>query len=1816
MASFYKKVFFSFSLFFSALLFADGVNVGVQVSNASVNESEGTISFTVTVDELPLSIFSPVHIDYQTINGSAISGTDYTAKSSNVFTAIWFTSLSPSTSKTVTIDILDDAIHESNEYFYLQITTPTSGYSVTGTGKALGTIIDDDVDKSVTVNVSCESTNEGNIGDNNNISCRIFLDKPLPVGEPNISIDYETAEASYYTATPNVDYTPIAGNVLFITGDEEKIIQIPIIGDLEIEHNEALKLVISGSPDIDNSESELRIWDDDGDFPVISFEHSALSIVEGNSSQTFLEANIILDNPALVDSSFTYGTWNETAENQWGDNDYIYTQNDVNFTGGETYFTIKVPINGDTKMENDEVFHIGFWNLYKLNWGGLNEQIQISIINDDGSLPSIKIDMPSYEIYEGNSTQRELNITLSLDKPALPNSSIEFYTFDGSAESSNNDYETLLDKHIFTGGETTLSIPISIKGDTQLESHESFYFKIHNEVNISIDGSNTVPIIILNDDLAPLSIKNIGEFRFDDCGNEEWKIDNSPTVNHALGTATGIMTDDDKDYMCTSLNGYQSSGLKIPHHADYALTEGTVSMLLYDHHNIWASDSWLFKKGLFDIEAIRVGGDLHKGSIDVHLNGNTIHTNEVFFTNSDGGDSDTQWVHVTFTFGGQGMKLYINGELKGSNPYTGGIENITDDITMSTLSGYYDEFYIFQGQMGDNQVTNLYQNTISNKNIDGTLRDCGCEGEDAPFICDDSMYISSSVNRDNPTSTNKMWLHKVDTTKNPFDFIVLDSEGSNKMYNALAYADSGDTNISNYIFGLYKKELVKISKTGKVISLGNISELPSILTTKQLFAGAIYANEYYISGPGQDYEKIFKINLSDKSVSEITLDKAISLLDFSFTPDGKYLHGIIDGGALVKIDVATGIVSSLGSPHTGYQFDSTFSDANGRFFANDSLGNGFFEFNLNTGEKFFLSASQEADFNDGTNCLTASLVFTDRGDAPISYGTPRHNIDNGIFMGTEVDHDIHSYHNVDATGDDLNGTDDDDGVNLANGSNLNGAFLDLNTSHDLKIKVSKAGYLNAWIDYNIDGDFDDIGEKIFTGLALTTGTHTLSVNVNDGLIEDTKTYLRFRYSSTATLNATESASDGEVEDYAIYFGSSFKPLLGTFNIERTNSGLNPIINSEARNAWYTQIVGRDFDYSVLFYDENMTQEKALDNVTIKVELLDDVNQKVLYRNYYHIKNNPALSRINALSGVNVAIDDLAMLPAHKDVRFRITYGLDEQGGILQADCNTAPKTCFNAFTNIAYNDAKDDFSIRPERFFIKISDGNSEKISSEYPNHNLRVAAGYDYNLSMVATKYLSYDSALDYNKSFSETFDFNNTGLTHCANTTGINQNITFANGVFNSSTFMHDNVGKYHVTLTEDEDWAEVDRVKGDCELGKSTSATLHSNQRSGCNIAVKQHGIDLTFYPFQFKVDLAQHNLPNNSHPDFIYMSPLNQNYYQTGMQFKGEIVAQGKNNVSTSNFSHSCMAKDLLLTPLASLKSEDGLITAPKTILTAPIEGNHSREEVNIIRMERFNNEDYNLSNYNTLAYVTDELNITADKFLDGKNGSVELDLRYNIQKHLTQPINPINIKFDNIHVKSDTAYSETNKSTQHVPKGEKNFNGIERNFYFTQVASDLLNYPRIYFKKSKVVRTPLNVDIFCNAPKAYCQETGILNNTVIESSPRKQQGWYLSVNHDQSSDGEVTSLTPNPNVVNISPIPVKFSSGRNGVVLTSFNNCTIPSTKISIGTDPVLDYHPQGMPPYYVVNCTNQDDSQWTGIGESGNIIKSKAGVHSVGKMDW
>jgi len=158
----------------------------------------------------------------------------------------------------------------------------------------------------------------------------------------------------------------------------------------------------------------------------------------------------------------------------------------------------------------------------------------------------------------------------------------------------------------------------------------------------------------------------------------------------------------------------------------------------------------------------------------------------------------------------------------------------------------------------------------------------------------------------------------------------------------------------------------------------------------------------------------------------------------------------------------------------------------------------------------------------------------DFGDAPESYGSADHVINQWLpqYLGAGVDGEKESQYSKNADGDDLNGIDDEDGVSFP--ALIQGEKVSIRYTI---VSILSSGYLNAWIDWDGDGEFNDADERIATNIRHGTGTYSLDITVPSDAITTRPTFARFRLGPRSTSDpeygSTGTASSGEVEDYMI-----------------------------------------------------------------------------------------------------------------------------------------------------------------------------------------------------------------------------------------------------------------------------------------------------------------------------------------------------------------------------------------------------------------------------------------------------------------------------------------------------------------------------------------------------------------------------------------------------------------------------------------------------------------------------------------------------------
>ncbi len=187
----------------------------------------------------------------------------------------------------------------------------------------------------------------------------------------------------------------------------------------------------------------------------------------------------------------------------------------------------------------------------------------------------------------------------------------------------------------------------------------------------------------------------------------------------------------------------------------------------------------------------------------------------------------------------------------------------------------------------------------------------------------------------------------------------------------------------------------------------------------------------------------------------------------------------------------------------------------------------------------------------------------DFGDAPIGYpvtladsGASHDVTAGGPFLGFLADAELDGVNSSEAKFDDENGSDDEDGVFFTSGVVF--AAADATLTGTVVVELQNAdplsNRLDAWIDFNRDGDWADPGEQIFTSFDLGTsdGGQVLSFAVpqdtGDNVVTG-NTYARFRVSTLGGLGVTGTAADGEVEDHQLTIVSAAPLIVDTLTDE-------------------------------------------------------------------------------------------------------------------------------------------------------------------------------------------------------------------------------------------------------------------------------------------------------------------------------------------------------------------------------------------------------------------------------------------------------------------------------------------------------------------------------------------------------------------------------------------------------------------------------------------------------------------------------------------
>ncbi|MBK7428217.1 MAG: HYR domain-containing protein [Saprospiraceae bacterium] len=1137
----------------------DDASVVTLTGTQSLNEGAGgaTTDFTFQA-----SLNNPVQggftIAYNTNDGSAqIIDSDYSDNDNSII----FTGTAGE-SHDITVVVNDDNKVEINETFTVSlgaISGAPAGVSSAGSPQT-GTILNDD-SAVVTLSVGGAGNmlNEGNAGPTNFVY-NVTLNNPVQGG---FTIAYSSDDGTATLA--DNDYINNDASLIFAgTAGEIQNITIQANGDLKVEANEtftvnlgAITLAPAGVTSAGSPQSGTILNDDSATVTLTG----GGAANEGNTGTTPRVFTATLNNPVQGGFSISYATTDgtaTTADSDYADNDGP----DLVFAGtaNETEL-ITVLVNGDLKVEANETFTVTLGTI-----SGAPAGVTVGGTAQTGTISNDEIDFgdapdPAYPTLLASNGARH-NTILGFHLGATIDGDLDAQQSAMANGDGADEDGVTLPAVMVTG--TTADIVVNATSIGLLNAWVDF-----NDNGSWADPGEQIftntPLVAGNNNLSfavpPGAVVGTSFARF--------RLSSASGLSFTGAAADGEV----EDYQVNILNNQFSIDNPIVTEGD----AGTTTMTFTVSRTTNANDSSVD----FDI----TGGTATSGTDYTSIPGATINfltggslTETIEITvNGDIVVEDNETIIIT-------LSNPVNGGL-GTNPGTGTINN--DDSATITLSGgdSQNEGASFtmtatlsapvQGGFTVAYASNDGTATTANNdyaNNDGSLVFAGNTNETQTFII--ASNVDNTVELDETftatlgaiSGTSAVQIAAISIAGSPQTDTILNNDAA--VVNLVGnYTEEESFSPHNFTVSLSNPVDVPVTvlfstadntafaSDNDYVAVSNQTVTFPANTTTAQFVPVTIVNDNKVETDEIYNVSINTLNASSRNVV-IGTSTAIGTIENEdqsvVTLSGGVTWTEGNSGTIAYVFTAT----LLNPVQGGLTVNYTTNDGTAMLSDNDYVNNdGSIGFAGTMGESHNITVLVNGDlniefvenFNVAINSLSSVInppaVFIagspqtgtilndeqDWGDAPDTYSTisapsngARHGTEPGALrLGATIDADLDGQPNATATGDGA----DEDGVTLP-------SAIVINTTANITVNASGAGLINAWVDYNLNGNWTDPGEQIFTNQAVVAGNNALSFPVPGGATLG-NSFARFRLSTASGLSFTGYTPNGEVEDYAI-----------------------------------------------------------------------------------------------------------------------------------------------------------------------------------------------------------------------------------------------------------------------------------------------------------------------------------------------------------------------------------------------------------------------------------------------------------------------------------------------------------------------------------------------------------------------------------------------------------------------------------------------------------------------------------------------------------
>ena len=431
----------------------DDESRALSVSGESGPE-RGRRRFVVTLSD-PTVL--PVRVQYDTANHTAVAGSDYRA------TGGVLTFAPGNTSRSITVEVLEDTTNEYQESFRVVLSNPVGAR--VGVGSAEGIIRDDDPLPTLAINGT-----EGQEGGRLDFTVTLS-----PASGRTVTTNYQT-DVDLGTASAGSDYDHSTGSLTFAPGETEQTITVIPLDDDLVENAESL-VVTMDSPV--NARYILRtptagcLYDGCSDELccacgiIVDNDEARLSVLDAAEWENNSRLAVVLTLSRALDQpvSVGYTTSDGTAVDGL---DYERRSKLTMFQAGEIRRTVHVPLLDDRLVEGDETFTITLSNPLGAPLG--DATATATIMDDDAPFLSIR------DAAAGEGDGRMV-FDVRMDRQVTTAITVDYATaasLDPNRALPGTDYESVSGILTFAAGESIASITVPIVDDTHEELDEIF----------------------------------------------------------------------------------------------------------------------------------------------------------------------------------------------------------------------------------------------------------------------------------------------------------------------------------------------------------------------------------------------------------------------------------------------------------------------------------------------------------------------------------------------------------------------------------------------------------------------------------------------------------------------------------------------------------------------------------------------------------------------------------------------------------------------------------------------------------------------------------------------------------------------------------------------------------------------------------------------------------------------------------------------------------------------------------------------------------------------------------------------------------------------------------------------------------------------------------------------------------------------------------------------------------------------------------------------------------------------------------------------